>query len=155
MITRPLDVSTRLRPPPRSFDYLYWINGALLALFFVFFGSRFVLSPGMGIGPAEKILPSSSEAASGVVATQIRLEVAESKRLWVDTGLISREDLPAWLAKQGKAYPGATLLVQFDVSNPADLLVEIFSEATGAGLHVQLAATNRPQAVDTREHRSR
>src|SRR4051812_31791048 len=49
MITRPLDLGSKLRPPPLNFDWLFVANAGLLALFFMVFGSRFVLAPGLGV----------------------------------------------------------------------------------------------------------
>jgi len=143
MITRPLDVSTRLKPPPKNFDYLFWVNGVLIALFFTFFGSRFVLSPGMGIAKIDQILPSLTHSAAGAVATQLRLDVAEGGKLYVDTGLISLSELKGWLFKQSEKTPGATLLVRYNVANSAELLTEIANAALDAKINVQLAAVDR------------
>ena len=49
MITRPLDLASRLRPPPRNFDAWFYVNAGLLVLFFYWFGSRFILAPGLGV----------------------------------------------------------------------------------------------------------
>ena len=49
MITRPLDLAAKLRPEPRRFDALFYVNVGVLALFFLVFGSRFVLAPGLGL----------------------------------------------------------------------------------------------------------
>ncbi|HEY8931687.1 MAG TPA: hypothetical protein VIM44_00065, partial [Rariglobus sp.] len=68
MITRPLNLSARLRPPPRGFEFLFYVNGGLIALFFVLFGSRFVLSPGLGL---DFSVPSMPEAMTGAVSTDV------------------------------------------------------------------------------------
>ena len=49
MITRPLDLASKLRPEPRSLDALFYVNVGVLALFFTMLGSRFVLAPGLGV----------------------------------------------------------------------------------------------------------
>ena len=49
MITRPLDLAAKMRAEPRSFDALFYVNVGVLALFFLVFGSRFVLAPGLGV----------------------------------------------------------------------------------------------------------
>ena len=49
MITRPLDLASRLRSPPPSFDALFYVNVGLLGMFFMLFGSPFVLAPGLGV----------------------------------------------------------------------------------------------------------
>lgn len=146
MITRPLDVSTKLRPAPRNFDFLFWVNGVLIALFFSFFGSRFVLSPGMGLGQAESMLPVIPNAVSGAVATQLQLEVAEGGKLCIDTGFISFETLQVWLAEQAKRTPGAVLLVKCNVSNSLELMTRIVGAANEVGIKVQFAAVDRAPA---------
>jgi len=151
MITRPLDVSTRLRPAPRNFDYLFWVNGALIALFFAFFGSRFVLSPGMGVGKAEDMLPVIPNAVAGGIPTQLQLEVAEGGKLCIDTGFISFESLRGWLAEQAKRTPGATLLLKYNLSNSVELMTRIIGAANEVGIKVQLAALDRASTTDVRE----
>jgi hypothetical protein len=36
-----------MRPEPRNFDWLFYVNGAALVFFFALFGSPFVLAPGL------------------------------------------------------------------------------------------------------------
>ena len=52
MITRPLDLQSRLSAPPRDLDFFAWVNVAVIALFFGLLGSRFVLAPGLPVGVA-------------------------------------------------------------------------------------------------------
>ncbi|HEU5078109.1 MAG TPA: hypothetical protein VFT72_02805 [Opitutaceae bacterium] len=144
MITRPLDLSTRLRGEPRNFDYLYWINGVIIALFFTFFGSRFVLSPGVAMGKSEKMLVFTN-AVSGAVPTQLTLQIAQGGQLYVDTGFVTFEKLREWLATQAKQNPGATLLVLAHPSNSAELLSKITDAAESVGIKVQLGGLDRPQ----------
>ena len=47
MVTRPLDLLSRVRKPTAGPDWLYFVNAGLIVLFFVLFGSRFVISPGI------------------------------------------------------------------------------------------------------------
>jgi biopolymer transport protein ExbD len=148
MITRPLDLSTRLRPPPRSYDYLFWVNGALIALFFTLFGSRFVLSPGMGVGRTSDLLPVLDNAVEGAVATQLTVNVTQAGQLYVDTGFVSFDQFKLWLEGQARANPGAVLLVHFNVRNPADLLVRITNAANAAGVRVLVSAVERQEDVN-------
>ncbi len=143
MITHPLNLSAQLRPPPRSFDYLYWVNAALIALFFVFFGSRFVLSPGIGIGRSDQLLPVVSDSVSSAVPTQLRLEVTEGGKFYIDTGFVSFDGLQQWLAAQAKRTPGATLLVLMHPANSVELLNRITDAANSVGLKVQQGALDR------------
>jgi biopolymer transport protein ExbD len=146
MITRPLDLQSKLRPPPANFDYLFWVNGVLIALFFVFFGSRFVLSPGMGLGQIDQLLPANANAVAGAVPTQLTLNITQGEKLYVDTGFVTFEQLKDWLAAQAKVHPGATLLVRANPSNPTKLLFQITEAANAVGIKVQLAGLDRADA---------
>jgi hypothetical protein len=147
MITRPLELATRLRPPPRNFDYLFWVNGVLIALFFVFFGSRFVLSPGLGVTRAEDILPPIQGSVAGAVPTQLTVNVMEGGLIYVDTGFVTLEQLKQWLAAEAKRTPGGTLLVHLHRNNSAEKLSLISSAAYEAGFKVQISGVEagRPQ----------
>jgi biopolymer transport protein ExbD len=146
VITRPLDVSTRLRPPPRSFDYLYWVNVVVIALFFTYFGSRFVLSPGIAMGKGERLLPVFSSAVAGAVPTQLTVQIAQGGQLYVDTGFVTFEKLRGWLAAQARQTPGATLLILAHPSNSVDLLNKITDAANSVGIKVQLGGLDRSPA---------
>ncbi len=146
MITRPLDLSSKLRPPPANFDFLFWINGVLIALFFVFFGSRFVLSPGMGLGQVDQLLPVNANAVAGAVPTQLTLNITQGEKLYVDTGFVTFDQLKEWLAVQAKAHPGSTLLVRANPSNPTKLLFQITEAANAVGIKIQLASLDRAEA---------
>jgi len=147
MITRPLDLSSKLHPPAANFDYLFWVNGVLIILTFVFFGSRFVLSPGMGLGEVDQLLPVNSSAVAGAVATQLTLNITQGEKLYVDTGFVTFDQLKEWLATQAKAHPGATLLVRANPNNPTKLLFQITEAANSVGIKIQLAGLDRAEAT--------
>ena len=50
MITRPLDLASRLSRAPRDLDVVHWASVAAILLFFSLVGSRFVLAPGLLLG---------------------------------------------------------------------------------------------------------
>ena len=69
MIARPLDLATRLRPPPHGTGALHFVNVGLLGFFFAVLGSRFVLAPGLGV---DFQLPELAGAQAGAAqATQV------------------------------------------------------------------------------------
>lgn len=144
MITRPLDLSTRLRPPPRNYDYLFWVNGALIALFFSLFGSRFVLSPGFGMGKNSELLPIVPNAVSGAVPTQLTLNIMENGQLYVESGMVTLPMLDDWLATEAKRVPHATLLVRAPAKTGLDALTDIMNAANKVGFTVQVAANEAP-----------
>src|SRR3954465_14394183 len=135
MITRPLELSAKLRPPPKNFDFIFLVNGGLIALFFVLFGSRFVLSPGLRVNGRDLHLSSSPTALVDPIPTSVVISVTSSEQIFIDGGMVrSRGPLGDWLRAQGKKQPGAALLVQEDASVPQRVMLEIIDLAQQAGL---------------------
>jgi len=97
MITRPLELSSRLRAAPRSYDPLFWVNVGALVLFFGLFGSRFVLAPGLGV---DFYLPELGGAHGGAVRTTHVISMARSGLIFTDDGALPLEQIGAWLAQQ-------------------------------------------------------
>jgi biopolymer transport protein ExbD len=144
MITRPLDVASHLSPPPRSFDGLFYVNVAVLALFFLLFGSRFVLAPGIVVGEP---LPSLEGARASANRTTCHLRILSSGQILTDEGLLTQADLPSWLQKQGRRDKHAVLLLLATVDVPVGEITRIQSMAIGAGFaYVELAAQEPPAA---------
>jgi len=97
MITRPLELTSRLRAAPRSFDALFWVNVGALVLFFGLFGSRFVLAPGLGV---DFYLPELGGAHGGAVRTTHVISMARSGLIFTDDGALPLEQIDRWLASQ-------------------------------------------------------
>ena len=135
MISRPLDLAARLRPPPRSFDALFYVNAGMLALFFALFGSRFVLAPGFTALPA-----IAGSTANARTATH-HITVHGDRQILAGDGLRDAAGLREWLARQAaSARQPPVLLVQARVGVGFDLIARITSDAHAAGFEVQLAA---------------
>jgi biopolymer transport protein ExbD len=145
VITRPLDLLSKLRPPPRNYDFLFLVNGGLIALFFSLFSSHFVLSPGLRVGNSDVMLHVSSQAVDGAKATPISVSVNANGQVWGDAGLIPPLRLPDWLAAQAKRAPGSTLLVIMDTRAPMDVFTDISDAAKAGGFSdIQLAMQSGP-----------
>lgn len=100
MITRPLELSSRLRPEPRTFDWLFYINGGLIVLFFSLFGSQFVLAPGLGVTFR---LPTMPGALAGAAITTHRISVVRSDLIFTTgEGAITAKQLRGWLERKRK-----------------------------------------------------
>lgn len=141
MITRPLDLAARLRPEPRSFDVLFYVNVGLLGLFFALFGSRFVLAPGVGV---DFRLPTVAGAnANASRATQV-ITVMSSGQIFTEHGPRRMEELEEWLARQAKASGEPRLLVRGDAGVPTSVLASIASAAKKAGFIEVLWAAGDP-----------
>jgi biopolymer transport protein ExbD len=128
MITHPLDLASKLRPPPRSFDALFFVNGGLIVLFFVLFGSRFVLAPGLGVGFR---LPEM--AGVGASPTAVVISLPRSDQVLVDDGMLDYAQLRGWLEKRAHHEKGLALLVRADRRVPLEDLEIIAEMAAEAG----------------------
>ncbi len=127
MVTRPLELSSRLRPAPRSFDVLFYVNGALIGVFFLMFGSRFVLAPGIR-------LPTHNNRTIEAVATTAVVSVMASGQIFVDRrGAITSEQLKTWLAEQAQRTPNSVVLVRADAGVSLQIISEIKEMAGEAG----------------------
>jgi biopolymer transport protein ExbD len=140
MITHPLDLSSRLRRPPRSFDWVFFVNFGLIALFFVLFGSRFVLSPALAVDGKDLTLSSTAEGvASNLPSTLVMSVKANGQKIVDPNGLVTMEQLKVWLAERAKRTPGANLLIRFDAAVRFDEVTAISAAAKEVGLFPILA----------------
>lgn len=139
MITRPLELAARLRPEPRNFDWLFFVNGGLIVVFFFLFGSRFVLAPGLGINFQ---IPKMVGALVGAAPTTHRISVVRADLIFVDEGAINNAvDLRAWMGREAKKVQRPSLLVLVGSGVPTTDFTAIASAAHAAGfVHVQMAA---------------
>lgn len=138
MITRPLDLSSRLKRPPRGFDTLFFVNGGLLALFFVLFGSRFVLSPGLGVDFQVPEMPGAVDAA---VPTDVVIAIKGADMAFVEGAKVNFAGLRQYLITRGKGRSDLRLLVQADAALTTQDLTEVYEMARAAGfVAVQIAA---------------
>lgn len=137
MITRPLELVSRLRPDPRNFDWLFFVNGGFIVFFFFLFGSRFVLAPGLGVNFQLPIMAGSTAAAA---PTTHRISVVRADLIFVDEGAINAVDLRGWLVREAKKVQRPSLLVLVGSTVPTTVFTAIASSAHAAGfVHVQMA----------------
>jgi len=129
MITRPLDLASKLPPKPRNFDYLFLVNCGLIVLFFGVFGSRFVLAPGLGL---DFRLPEMAGARAGAATTTHVISVPRSGLYFAD-GAMNLAQLRLWLEAQSKSTPEPVLLIRADVGVPLADLTEVAAVARAAG----------------------
>lgn len=137
MITRPLDLASRLRPEPRRMDWLFYVNGGLMVLFFGLFGSRFVLSPGLGAGFE---LPQAVGTMDGARPTTHVITVVNAGQIFVGDGVRNLEQLQEWLRAAARTEKQPSLLVRASGSVPSATIVQIVGLANAAGFTVTLAA---------------
>lgn len=136
MITRPLDLATRLRPAPQSFDWVFYVNAGLIVLFFSLFGSRFVLAPGLGLNFR---LPTMDGASAGAVRTTHRIIVLGAELVYVNEGSMNAKQLREWLAREARKTKSPTLLMVVAAPVPTKVSIDIAQAALNLGWQVQWA----------------
>lgn len=148
MITRPLDLASKLRPEPRNFDWLFLVNGGLLVLFFSLFGSKFVLAPSVGV---EFRLPEIAGAnASAVAPTHTITVTAVGQILAAGGGILTMDRLGAWLEAEARTTKAPVLLVVADESTTIAMQAEITSLAQAHGFGVPRFAAREPAGRGSR-----
>jgi biopolymer transport protein ExbD len=136
MITRPLDLGSKLRPLPRNFDVVFLVNGGLIALFFSVFGSRFVLAPGLGL---DFQLPEMPAGQIANVAPTHYITVQETGVIITDEGSITAKRLGEWLDEQAKTTARPVLLVRASAAVPTGELTRIAGLARKANFDVSMS----------------
>jgi len=144
VITRPLDLASRLKPVPPAWDSLFYMNIGALALFFLLFGSRHVLAPGLGVDFA---LPTAAEEATSVLVTDVVIAVPAPGMVVVEGAVVDYAGLTTWLRAKAVGERRKRLLVQASGALPARDLAEIYALAADAGFSGVLIATNAPAAL--------
>ncbi len=137
MITRPLDLAARLRPEPRSFDALFFVNVGLIVLLFTLHGSQFVLGPGVGV---DFRLPEMAGARAGARATTHYVRVVNAGQIFAGDGLRDLPQLKVWLADQARTVREPSLQIQASEGVPMSIVTDIVSAAHEAGFTTHLAA---------------
>jgi biopolymer transport protein ExbD len=130
MITRPLDLASRLRAEPRNFDGLFYVNAGLLALFFSLFGSAFVLAPGLSVGFR---FPVAAGAKANAMPTTHFISVLATGQIFTSQGPLKFEQLESWFAEQARSTKRPVLLVRGDALVPMSVAGAITGAATRAG----------------------
>lgn len=147
MITRPLDLASRLRPEPRNFDALFFVNVGLLVLFFGLFASRFVLAPGLGV---DFKLPEVQGSLTGATVTTSTISVKNSGQIFAD-GLLTMSQLREWLKGEVRKTKNPSLLVRMSSGVPVSVQNEIVSAARAAGFGSNIVlAAEEPAAAPRR-----
>jgi biopolymer transport protein ExbD len=151
MIARPLDLASRLRPPPHGTGALHYLNVILLVVFFSILGSRFVLSPGLGV---DFDMPSLDGARAGAGQTPYYINVLRSGQIFTDDGLVDMGQLHGWLKARAARDVRPTLLIRASSEVSLSELVEIEGAARAEGFgKVLIGAEDRsggPNQPDSR-----
>jgi biopolymer transport protein ExbD len=140
MITRPLDLASRLKEAPAGGVQIFYINVGLLVLFFGLFGSRFVLSPGLSTDFA---LPTAGASGVSAQIADLVIAVPSSGTALADGQVLDFRALGLWLKDKNAGTSRRRLLVHASSSLPAKDLAEIYVLAAEAGFAGVLIATEK------------
>jgi biopolymer transport protein ExbD len=151
MITRPLDLQSRLSAPPRDADVFFWLNAGAVALFFGLLGSRFILGPGVPVqingGPPGLDIPRTATVTQG--AASVVVSYRRDNMVLFEGGIFELRDLNAPMEKYVKGHPGATMMMRVDKQVSVQGLLDLLDLAKKAGFaHVWLAAEPRRGDAD-------
>lgn len=147
MITRPLDLVSRLSPPPRDLNAVAWVNVGVIALFFGLLGSRFVLAPGMPVGvgdPGTINLPVTGTASAGTGAASVVVSYRRDNVILFEGGMYSLTELRKHLAGYAKDHPGAMMLVRADRQVSMQAFLDLCEMARAVGFANVLVAAEPP-----------
>jgi len=144
MIARPLDLASRLRPPHQGTGALHYVNVGVLMLYFSFFGSRFVLAPGLGVDFQLPQLPGAREGA--VQTSAYVINVLRSGQIFTEDGLVDMGQLRGWLKARAGRERNPTLLIRASSGVTLAELVEIQGAAREAGFARVLWGAEEPGA---------
>lgn len=135
MITRPLELESRLSPPPRDFTAVAWVNAGVIVLFFSVLGSRFVLAPGLLIQ-----LPQADPASITAVRTSAVITFSRENVIMFEGAIYSLPEVRKRLAAYAREYPGSVVQVNADRQVPAQALTDLGSMIRAVGLEYYLMA---------------
>ena len=139
MVTHPLDLNSKRRPPPRSFDWVFYVNVGIIVLFFSLFGSRFILSPALVVDGTPFNAPVRPHNQISYVAGTMVISIKANGQIFIESGLVSPTQLRAWLEEKIKSAPDASVLLRADASVPIEKILEISAMVTDAGFtHVSI-----------------
>lgn len=142
MITRPLDLESRLSPPARDLDAMAWMNVGIIVLCFSLLGSRFVLAPGLLIGREADgfSLPTATDLQYSPTGS-VMVNYLQDDLIIFEDAFIKLPELRKRLEAYAKQHPGEVLLLLADKRVSAQALADLTAMATSAGFaNVQMGA---------------
>lgn len=147
MITRPLDLQSRLSPAPRDLDVFAWLNVGMIVLFFGLLGSKFILAPGVPIGVEQGNaleLPQVAEAGDGAGPASVVVSYRRDNVILFEGGMYSLPELRKHMKAYSEKHPQSVMLVRADRQVSAQALVELCEVAKQLGFARVLLAAEKP-----------
>lgn len=144
MITRPLELGSRLSPPPRDLDFFAWVNVGVIALFFGLLGSPFVLAPGPLVDVSRQSpmeLPQAGNMAEGTSGAAVVVSYRRDNVILFEGGMYTLPELQKHMEGYAKKHPGAVMLVLADRQVSVQAFLDLCAMARSLGFaSVQAAA---------------
>jgi biopolymer transport protein ExbD len=149
MLSRPLDLVSRLRPAPRNFDHVFLINLGLIALFFRLFDLPYVMAPVLEVGGFE--LPVAAKAGVGAPIPTLTITVtvgaSASPAIIVDSGPQNLLQFKELLKEHARTNKSPVLMMLVDRRVPSGDMIDIRAAAEAAGFRVYTAAQAQAPAT--------
>jgi len=133
MITRPLDLESRMSPPPRDFNAVAWVNVGLIVLFFSLLGSRFILAPGIVLGVGTDGGSAPVQPAGGAGNTYLVVNYLRDNVVVFEDGIYPVAELRKRMEAYIKKHPGAVLQVNADRQVSWQSILELSTMAKAVG----------------------
>ncbi len=147
MITRPLEVESRMSPPPRDLDFVAWVNVGLIVVFFLLFGSRFVLAPGLLVGaPSDGFQLPATGGLQYVATAPVVVSYRKDDTILFEGAIIKLPELRQRLEAYAKKHPGEVLLLLADKRVSTQAVFDLSVMAQSAGFAYVLMAGENPPA---------
>ncbi len=147
MISGPLELQSRLSPPPRDLDVFAWVNAGLIVLFFALLGSRFVLAPGLPVGldgDSALALPRMEGAAENAVPASVVVSYLREDVILFEGGKFTLSELRKQMELYAKEHPGAVMLVRADRQVSIQDFAKLASMASQVGFSQAQLAMEQP-----------
>jgi biopolymer transport protein ExbD len=151
MISGPLELQSRLSPPPRDLDVFAWVNAGLIVLFFALLGSRFVLAPGLPVGldgDSALALPRMDGATENAVPASVVVSYLREDVILFEGGKFTLSELRKQMELYAKEHPGAVMLVRADRQVSIQDFAKLASMASQVGFSQAQLAMEQPVVED-------
>jgi biopolymer transport protein ExbD len=148
MITRPLDLQSKVSPAPRDFDVFFWVAGVVIVLLFALHGSRFIVTPGVAVqigqDPALE-LPQASNSVLG--RASVVVSYRRDNMILFEGGVYELQTFRPVLEAYAKRNPGTAMLVQMDKQVTMQGWMALKDIAEKAGFVTMIVAIDSPEAA--------
>lgn len=115
MIAGPLELSSRLAPPPRDLDVFFWLNAGVVVLFFALLGSPFIVAPGVAVQVGRSAALDLPEAVHQQLGTvSVVVSYRRDDMILFEGGNYTLEKFRPVLEREARRAPRTTMSVWID-----------------------------------------